>query len=1225
MAGSGDRRKRSVHPIGCLPPQVTWDASAPYYLRSCQRGRKILFGTSNGVALRTLPDQQDFLTESVEVLVGAKKPLTCADMSLNGEFVAGGSAGGVVHIWQRSKVDLLGWKYATHKVDKMDFVKIIDVSISPDSKRVVFVGWDRYSKKRAACLLLDGALPIGSIDNHDANISSCHFRPTRPHDILSCDQKGVLNIYRGPPFRLHFSTYFPPSEEAQLKAGKPPPSPRPPATPVASSVPSKVPRVRERSSHDRSPDQSSTRSSDRSRHHSRDHSREHSHGVKRVDEGVDKEADERLGGREEEEMGQFCLTTEEGVNRPIGGASTPAQISSSPMTTSRCEFPSPKTTPHYLPSNAQPVRERLGHADSHSGALSSIEEISAESEAKPPHIAPSSFKPRNTPPSGSQPRGVGGRQEGVGSAKSSARLSAILGAAENAVPTSLLCARYSPDGRAIAAAHADGRVLLLDGHTCEEICSYTFREKSGVQSAAEQSELYASQRFSGGRRQPSTLLGLDWCPAGRYLAVVTAGKCIHILDVGNYSPIKNYTDSDHSDDDDDGTSAAATVVASRRRPLLPPSKGEEEEEDGRMRIVDSLRVGEAGTADLPRGILWTETDWIVVPFLGGYIGGWKVESPDGDDPKARQDRIDESLEKFATKRVDSVDEHMAVVQEEKSGGDDEAGGKSGEKGEGKKVKRKANKSSRPPSQSRGSQSHSERQCQRHPRFCRIGGSASSGRESMGERLEKETALAGRGQGGATAREPFFTWFGPRGIPTCMDLDHTLGHIAVGTSLGYLMFFDTSSSLPRAFQVNRYNKDSAIKTCAISDRCAAVGTSEGAIRFYKVTHSHTRSMDPTVLPSGESSPEVNFEASTAASNTPHSSRSSASPTSRGLLRGLSTKESLRDDTTFPLSPTPSPGSSQSPDSSRSFARLPSRAGGRGFAPALERESALTRLGSIELTKSINMKARQETVGLSSVSKSSSVSLDFAGEYKVENEGLIKIIFLTQGEFIAVFCTQGTIHVFSVDDILRNAANPGEGQIDTLWSVELLGKPLSVSISDDGGLLAVALLPNEAEYPKSKFTDKENNVLDPELIDLTKPVIEVYEIETASNLDGFTFLFNLTSHKCDITAIALNGEGSLIASVDAQKRIHVHAIETRDQLVSDHWQYHNTRVHTLNWSPNGNKLISASINETFIFDVDRLSFNAKLDHGNVQFASFLLNNVVICGSNADGIIYIDELTE
>eukprot|EP01056_Protomagalhaensia_sp_Gyna25_P001923 Protomagalhaensia_sp_Gyna_25__1922@NODE_201_length_4440_cov_35_914338_g155_i0_p2_GENE_NODE_201_length_4440_cov_35_914338_g155_i0NODE_201_length_4440_cov_35_914338_g155_i0_p2_ORF_typecomplete_len311_score25_45ANAPC4_WD40/PF12894_7/0_086ANAPC4_WD40/PF12894_7/24ANAPC4_WD40/PF12894_7/19ANAPC4_WD40/PF12894_7/1_2ANAPC4_WD40/PF12894_7/0_083ANAPC4_WD40/PF12894_7/2_4e03WD40/PF00400_32/0_16WD40/PF00400_32/46WD40/PF00400_32/8_9e05WD40/PF00400_32/1_7e02WD40/PF00400_32/1_5e02WD40/PF00400_32/7_6e03Cytochrom_D len=128
-----------------------------------------------------------------------KKPILSAALAPNGRAIVAGDSDGFCYVWLKAKG---GIEFVPYKLDGLRYVKMIDIAISPDSRRLAIVGVDRYSKRLGAAVLIDGGMAIGKIEGHTKGVGGVSFSPTKSYNIVTGGFDGKLCQHDGPPFRI---------------------------------------------------------------------------------------------------------------------------------------------------------------------------------------------------------------------------------------------------------------------------------------------------------------------------------------------------------------------------------------------------------------------------------------------------------------------------------------------------------------------------------------------------------------------------------------------------------------------------------------------------------------------------------------------------------------------------------------------------------------------------------------------------------------------------------------------------------------------------------------------------------------------------------------------------------------------------------------------------------------------------------------------------------------
>ncbi|EZG56720.1 putative WD-repeat protein [Gregarina niphandrodes] len=180
------------------------------------------------------------------------------------------------------------------------------------------------------------------------------------------------------------------------------------------------------------------------------------------------------------------------------------------------------------------------------------------------------------------------------------------------------------------------------------------------------------------------------------------------------------------------------------------------------------------------------------------------------------------------------------------------------------------------------------------------------------------------------------------------------------------------------------------------------------------------------------------------------------------------------------------------------------------------------------------------------------------------------------YIGLFTEAGTLNVYRIQN----------NDVSEIWNVKMRIKPLCVSATQDGSLICVAVMATAADYPDAMKGDQE--------LSDDQVVIEIYEVVNAASIQGFKFIKMIPTKEKKVTAISINRDGTLVA-YSSGTYIRVRETDPTDpnkMVVDNQWGEHRTRVCDLAWSPNGNRLISTSTHELFVWNIHSLHTNIKL---------------------------------
>lgn len=218
-------------------------------------------------------------------------------------------------------------------------------------------------------------------------------------------------------------------------------------------------------------------------------------------------------------------------------------------------------------------------------------------------------------------------------------------------------------------------------------------------------------------------------------------------------------------------------------------------------------------------------------------------------------------------------------------------------------------------------------------------------------------------------------------------------------------------------------------------------------------------------------------------------------------------------------------------------------------------------------------------------------------------LVDVLLLDGERVCAVLSRNGQIVVFPFQGALS--------KFGPLYSLNVQGTILAAAVTPDGGLLAVALIPNDM-YPADRLKTGRGST--------TKPpcVIELYEIGDATTASGFQFVCVYDCHTCEVTALALNASGTYIASADTEKNICVVEIESGKQRIGKEWKHHTETITSLAWNPSGNLLTSGSLDGRIgIWDIQSPSQKVLVpvfDAYGVTCTAFISDSTIVCGGKS-----------
>eukprot|EP01054_Gregarina_sp_Poly1_P010125 Gregarina_sp_Poly_1__10124@NODE_68_length_16344_cov_127_756773_g58_i0_p2_GENE_NODE_68_length_16344_cov_127_756773_g58_i0NODE_68_length_16344_cov_127_756773_g58_i0_p2_ORF_typecomplete_len900_score153_66WD40/PF00400_32/0_015WD40/PF00400_32/1_5e02WD40/PF00400_32/0_016WD40/PF00400_32/0_86WD40/PF00400_32/31WD40/PF00400_32/2_6e03WD40/PF00400_32/5_1e02WD40/PF00400_32/0_02WD40/PF00400_32/0_00064WD40/PF00400_32/3_1e02ANAPC4_WD40/PF12894_7/0_53ANAPC4_WD40/PF12894_7/1_2e02ANAPC4_WD40/PF12894_7/8_1e02ANAPC4 len=892
--------------IAAIPPQSYTDANLPLHVQATVNGgQRIAYGCSSGVVLRCLPDQVSFKFRPVETFLGSKKPILSAAVAPNGRAVVAGDSDGFCYVWLKAKG---GIEFVPYKLDGLRYVKMIDIAISPDSRRLAIVGVDKYSKRLAAAILIDGGMAIGKIEGHTKGIAAVTFSPVKPYHIITGGFDGMLCQHEGPPFK-----------------------------------------------------------------------------IKRQVTAV---TDQQIYGT-----------------------------------------------------------------------------------------------------------------------------------------------RFSPCGQFVAACGTGGWIGVFDGLTLTSM-----------------REVY----LPGAPR----LVSLAWSPSAKGFAAVG--------------------------------------------------------EDYKMRIIESSALSVLQTVTLmegkdeaPKGVGWSQTNWIVVPCKSGHIKGWRVHGASAKSTSeslaAETKRMEVALEEEAVRQGDAADDPNV----------DET--------------------------------------------------------SPSAPVVQTDAI------GTLDEQPTFTWYGPKGNPTAVAFDSATGNLVVGTSLGYVMFLSTNQTVPSCFQVSRLEKEVTVKSCLINEKCAVAVTADGGIRFFRVRTTNIKAgeirnriretleitsaghgQSPATVYQSATKQELVLVASAQVEKTPLRLVFLDKGKSVGLLAtcgnlfvysvdkalnssdaqsnlrhewniqlmGKPTAVATSGDGTllcvalwpasdYPQSkfgPNRSPRPAKSPRSPRPKTRL------RGTVAFKtdKTETATTGGTHSPPSRGKSFKPVDTFTHLESLHSSVHRSGTLAPPTPTPPTPLAQ-----KGDREEEKSSHPAVSISAETPSMRTSGSGPLTKFDSTAIDKSTGAEASPS-SPQGPSVSL-VVPNET--PSTAMEEEVYEEDQPK-----EPLIEVYEIDSTATLDGFRFICVLETHIKEISAVALNHNGSLLASADLKREIKVFEIESRKALIESQWNYHSTKVSGLDWSPDGTKLVSASTNEVFIWDIDKPfeSISVKdAQTGNIQFVRFIFNNIVV-SAGSDGVMKVYEVS-
>jgi len=153
-----------------------------------KNGSRIVYTSGQLVLLRSVGNPLD-----VFVYQEHKHPTLCARMTPSGFYVASADASNKILIW-----DTVGDDHVV-KLEKQTVGKIVDMSWTDDSKRLVVVG--QGQQKHGEAFMIDGGASVGEIGNHMKPILSVDVKQTRPYRVATGSEDMRSNFYEGPPFK----------------------------------------------------------------------------------------------------------------------------------------------------------------------------------------------------------------------------------------------------------------------------------------------------------------------------------------------------------------------------------------------------------------------------------------------------------------------------------------------------------------------------------------------------------------------------------------------------------------------------------------------------------------------------------------------------------------------------------------------------------------------------------------------------------------------------------------------------------------------------------------------------------------------------------------------------------------------------------------------------------------------------------------------------------------
>ena len=136
------------------------------------------------------------------------------------------------------------------------------------------------------------------------------------------------------------------------------------------------------------------------------------------------------------------------------------------------------------------------------------------------------------------------------------------------------------------------------------------------------------------------------------------------------------------------------------------------------------------------------------------------------------------------------------------------------------------------------------------------------------------------------------------------------------------------------------------------------------------------------------------------------------------------------------------------------------------------------------------------------------------------------------------------------------------------------------------------------------------------------VYIYDLHSNSSLDLKT---QLSSNKGPITSLAYSPKGDLLASADAQRTIVV--FETTDyQLKIHQWVFHNARVNSIAWSPDGLHAVSSSLDtnvEVWSVETPMKHISIKAAHQDSATGAVFIDNGTIASAGQDAQIKLWSL--
>eukprot|EP01056_Protomagalhaensia_sp_Gyna25_P001924 Protomagalhaensia_sp_Gyna_25__1923@NODE_201_length_4440_cov_35_914338_g155_i0_p1_GENE_NODE_201_length_4440_cov_35_914338_g155_i0NODE_201_length_4440_cov_35_914338_g155_i0_p1_ORF_typecomplete_len537_score76_15ANAPC4_WD40/PF12894_7/6_6e02ANAPC4_WD40/PF12894_7/30ANAPC4_WD40/PF12894_7/0_34ANAPC4_WD40/PF12894_7/1_4e03ANAPC4_WD40/PF12894_7/6_6e05ANAPC4_WD40/PF12894_7/3_9e05ANAPC4_WD40/PF12894_7/1_2e02WD40/PF00400_32/4_6e02WD40/PF00400_32/2e03WD40/PF00400_32/0_01WD40/PF00400_32/0_00031WD40/PF00400_32/4 len=519
-------------------------------------------------------------------------------------------------------------------------------------------------------------------------------------------------------------------------------------------------------------------------------------------------------------------------------------------------------------------------------------------------------------------------------------------------------------------------------------------------------------------------------------------------------------------------------------------------------------------------------------------------------------------------------------------------------------------------------------------------------------------------------QPTFTWYGPKGNPTAVAFESGSGNLCIGTSLGFVMFLSTNQTVPSCFQVSRMEKEVTVKSCLMNDKCAAAVTSDGTIKFFRVRNTNIKSGDINArvrqtLELTSAGAQTTVFRSVTKQELVQVATAQVDKVALKLLfleqgkyiallctcgtlyvfsvdRALSHNEAngpVQCDWQLVLLGKPMAASTSGDGSLLAVALWPSadypntkfgtstmkKASPRKTTPKSARVRPAGGVAFAEPPPTEH-KAKKCVQISASADEKSTPQMPALASALHRGKSVRHIDEFTHFDPPRRTAQSNTGTSIRSDSSSHLDSDPGKEPPPALTSEEEDNDPQTASLprsptassprpalSDVSTIASPSppaqAIPNEVIYEEKTIV----------------PLIEIYEITKASHADGLKFICVLDSHSREISSVSLNKDGSLLASADLSREIRVTEIENQKELISSHWNYHSTRVSGLDWSPDGSKLVSASTNEVYIWDVDKPYSSVLVKDaqtGNVQFVRFIFNNTILV-AGSDGVMKVYEV--